>query len=149
IAEATLRLDAREGEALHLVTRWKGQPLPVSVTASLHGQLCVRLSRAAAALDAARRKLGCAAVDDDVPRDFWRRLRDQQVPFFAGDAPLWRLSLPANTAPLGLGETVFEWSGGQRWLKADLPAQGIRAAAAELGGSAALFRRVGDEGTAT
>ncbi|HLS98969.1 MAG TPA: glycolate oxidase subunit GlcE [Porticoccaceae bacterium] len=149
MAEATLRLDAGEGEALHLVTRWKGQPLPISATAWLDGQLWVRLSGAAAALDAARRKLGGEAVEEDVARDFWRRLRDQQLPFFAGDAPLWRLSLPANTAPLDLGETVLEWSGGQRWLKADLPAQGIRAAAAELGGSATLFRRVGDEGTAT
>ena len=149
-AELSLRLDLGERDAIDLVTRWQGQPLPISATAWFDNQLWVRLSGASAALDAARGKLGGELVEDRVAGHFWRGLRDHQLPFFSsGDTPLWRLSLPANTAPLAVGETFLEWSGGQRWLRTDLAADMLRALVAECGGRAILFRRAGGVDAAT
>jgi glycolate oxidase FAD binding subunit len=54
---------------------------------------------------------------------------------------LWRLGLPQTAPALDLdGETLIEWQGAQRWLVSSQPAARIRAAAAEAGGHATLFR---------
>ena len=49
--------------------------------------------------------------------------------------------LPPRTAPLGLGDTLLEWGGGQRWVAAaDADPARMRSAAATAGGHATLFR---------
>ena len=86
----------------------------------------------------ARQKLGGEAVDGTA---FWRALREQADAFFAGDAPLWRVAVPTTAPALGLAPAqLIEWGGGQRWLRADLPAAEVRARAAACGGHATLFR---------
>jgi len=45
-----------------------------------------------------------------------------------------------NTPALGLGPTLTEWGGGQRWIKSDQPAAKLREIAASAGGHATLFR---------
>jgi ferredoxin len=87
---------------------------------------------------------------------FWHSLREQTAAFFAGDAPLWRLSLPSVAPPLDLpGATLIEWGGAQRWLRdaadaaclremaATRPAAMPRCSAAAMGnsGPAACSRR--------
>src|SRR5690606_37760401 len=75
-------------------------------------------------------------------------LRDHGDEFFVGaaravegGAGLWRLSVPATTAPLALsGEQLVEWGGAQRRLCTSAPAATLRAAAAAAGGHAVLFR---------
>jgi glycolate oxidase FAD binding subunit len=71
-------------------------------------------------------------------------VREQRLPFFAGDAALWRLSLPSTSGVLDLGGTqAIEWGGAQRWLRAGsdaASAQAIRRTAAACGGHATLFR---------
>jgi glycolate oxidase FAD binding subunit len=83
-------------------------------------------------------------IGGEPPADsgnFWEQLREQQLPFFSGDTPLWRLSVPAATLPLALeGESLLDWGGAQRWLRSDLPASTIRSAVAAAGGHATLFR---------
>ena len=98
----------------------------------------MRLSGAAAAVDAACRKLGGDELADAAA--FWRGLREQTHAFF--DTPtLWRLSLPSVTPPIVLpGAQWIEWGGAQRWLKSDASATDIRAAAERAGGHATLFR---------
>jgi len=138
-AEITLRFEMRRTEAIEQLNRWGGLPLPVSASAWHGGVLIVRLSGAEAALQAARRKMGGEPV---VEADkLWQALRDQQNDFFAGDAPLWRLSLPSTTPPLALrGDHLIEWGGAQRWLRTDLDAASVRQAAARVGGHATLMR---------
>jgi glycolate oxidase FAD binding subunit len=54
---------------------------------------------------------------------------------------LWRLSLPSVAPPLALpGEQLIEWGGALRWLASNAEARTIRAAAAQAGGHATLFR---------
>jgi glycolate oxidase FAD binding subunit len=138
-AEATLRLELPQDKAIEAMNRWGGQPLPISATCWSDGQLTLRLSGARAAVAAAREKIGGEAVAD--AEGFWRAVREQQDDFFSGEAALWRLSLPAKTAPLSLpGEPLIEWGGALRWMTFDGPAAVVREAAARAGGHATLFR---------
>ncbi len=139
--ESTLRFELDEASALQEVNRWAGKPLPVSATAWVGGVLHVRLSGAAAAVNAARATLGGELLDASNSAAYWRGIREQTNDWFAGDAPLWRLSLPSTAAPVALaGAQLIEWNGALRWLRSHVPAQQIRARAKELGGHATLFR---------
>jgi len=138
VAEETLRFEMQEAEALARLNEWSGRPLPISGSAWTAGRLDLRLSGAPPALAAARTALGGAAVDG---AGFWHDLREQRLDFFAGDSPLWRVSLPSTAEPLGLPDPqLIEWGGALRWLRTERPAAEIRARAAELGGHATLFR---------
>src|SRR5512134_1822906 len=141
VAEATLKFEMPEDKALEAVNRWAGKPLPISATAYADGDLGIRLSGAAAAVRAAQEKLGGEPVDPARAGPFWNGIREQTDPFFAGDEPLWRLSVPSTTPPLALeGRTLVEWGGSLRWLKSNGEARTVRAAVARVGGHATLFR---------
>jgi len=138
-AETTLRLEMSELDAIRKLNEWGGQPLPISASCWHNGQLCLRLSGAQAAVDAALRSIGGETVPNCSR--FWASLREQQLPFFGGEGALWRLSLPSTAAPLSLGGTqLIEWGGAQRWLRTDLDAAGIRRSVTAAGGHATLFR---------
>lgn len=141
VAERTLRFALPAAEALAKVCGWAARPLSLSASCWQDDVLTVRLSGAQAAVEAAQRTLGGDLVPDAQADAFWDDLREQRGEFFAGDAPLWRLSLPPTGAPVDLpGPQLVEWYGGQRWLRGDLPVAQVRAAAAAAGGHATLFR---------
>ncbi len=124
--------------AVENLCRWAAAPLPISASCVEEGRIYVRLSGTTSALAKARATIGGEVLDD--ADTFWREVREQQRPFFGGDAPLWRISVaPAATLDLP-GEPLIEWGGALRWLKSDAPAEAIRAAAAKCGGHAMLFR---------
>lgn len=139
VEELTLRFEMAEGEALDATNRWAGQPFSLSATCYRDGELMARLSGASSAVRAVRQKLGGEAVTDGAA--FWESVREQTHPFFRTGGALWRLSLP-STAPAVIlpGKQLVEWGGALRWLAADADAATVRAAAAALGGQAALFR---------
>ncbi len=141
VAEATLRFAMDEAAALHRLNEWGGQPLPLSASAWRGGVLDLRLSGASAAVEAAVARLGGERLADDVAGALWSALRDQRDPFFDGDLPLWRLSLPSDALAVELeGTQLVEWGGAQRWLRSELPSAEIRTQAEALGGHATLFR---------
>ena len=148
VATATLRFELDEAKALLQLNRWGGQPLPIHASAWWSGALVLRLSGAAAAVQAAIHRLGGELVDPVLAATFWAGLRDQTDEFFVGahkavaaGATLWRLSLPQTAAPLALtGEHLVEWGGAQRWVVTTTPAATVRAAAAQAGGHASVFR---------
>jgi glycolate oxidase FAD binding subunit len=131
--ELTLRLEMDEAAALDTMNRWAGEPLPISATAWHAGVLAVRLSGSDAAVGGAARRIGGAEVDYA-----WHAIREQTHPFFAGDAPLWRLAVPSVTPPLGDAQLI-EWGGGLRWAHGESAAQ-MRDIAKRAGGHATLFR---------
>ncbi|WP_313083782.1 glycolate oxidase subunit GlcE [Pulveribacter sp.] len=150
-AEATLRFDCGQAEALARLNAWGGQPLPLNASCWVEeggtGQLYVRLRGAQAAVQAACRGMGGELQNaPHVPQD-WLDCRDQRLPWFAGRAPqlaLWRLSLP-QTAPVlllpaGVADPLVEWHGALRWVQA-APEHGpqLAALARQAGGSASLF----------
>jgi glycolate oxidase FAD binding subunit len=140
-AELTLRLELPEAKALESLNRWAGLPLPVSASAWQDGELSLRLSGAEPALAAAAERIGGERLESPAATAFWRDIREQAAPFFAGEAPLWRLSLPSHAPALGLpGAQLIEWGGALRWLKTQAEASTLRAAAGRAGGHATLFR---------
>jgi glycolate oxidase FAD binding subunit len=146
-SETTLHLRRSETEAIAAMNEWAGKPLPITATAYRNGDLGVRLSGARSAVEAAVKKLGGDVVDPAQAAQFWAGIREQTDPFFAGDSPLWRLSVKPTTPPLGLiGGQLIEWGGALRWLRSNADAKIIRAAATRAGGHATLFRG-GDKST--
>lgn len=138
-AEATLAFEMDEAAMIEAVNRWAGQPLPLSATAWEAGVLRVRLSGAASAVAAARAKLGGTEVAEGAR--YWTDLREHRLPFFAGEAPLWRLSVAQTAAPIAsVPAQLVEWGGGLRWTRGPLAAAQVREAAAAARGHATLFR---------
>ncbi|MDP1654110.1 MAG: glycolate oxidase subunit GlcE [Rhodocyclaceae bacterium] len=138
VAESTLRFAMSEDEALDRLNRWAGQPLPIVASTWQDGMLTLKLAGARAAVEAAVEKLGAGGT---APDGFWDALRDQTAPFFVGESPLWRLSVPSVAPQLDLpGATLIEWGGAQRWLRSNAVPETIRTAAASVGGSATLYR---------
>ena len=140
-AESTLAFELDEATSLARLNAWAGQPLPLSASGWSSGLLMLRLSGAEAAVKAARARLGGEPIAAPAATVYWNGLREQQLPFFAGNAPLWRIALPSTAVPFVTDDAQFiEWGGAQRWLRSAAPAATLRARAAALGGHATLFR---------
>ncbi len=140
-AEITLCHAMDEATAIQRFNEWAGKPLPLSATAWHEGVAMVRLSGAAAGVNAAREKLGGDLVAEDDARAYWSDLRDQRTEFFASDMPLWRLSVPPTCPPLQMKLPQWiEWGGALRWVCGLTNAKALRAAMDTVGGHATLFR---------
>lgn len=167
-AEAHLMCRLPQAQALALLHRWGGQPLPLNASCwvqdnSMPGQpemLFVRLRGAHAAVEAAKVRMSqdLAALNSELlvqasesATQDWIACADQRLPFFtqaaaSPDAALWRLSVPQTAPVLNLPASTsapfIEWHGAQRWVWAPLSeAEALRKAAAAVGGQATLFRR--------
>ncbi|MBU2409987.1 MAG: glycolate oxidase subunit GlcE, partial [Gammaproteobacteria bacterium] len=157
-AEATLRFDCTQADALRLLNGWGGQPLPLNASRWMPadggrvagnsddraGSLWLRLRGAAAAVAAAGSHLGGERCDDAQARGEWDMARDLRLaPFVHLDGhDLWRLSVPQTAPVLALdGLLMIDWHGAQRWYLAS-PGEGecLRTAARQVGGHATLFR---------
>ena len=156
--ETTCVLTLDQDAALARVVAWNRSALPLSATCHVDGQLFVRLSGAAAAVQEAAVGIGGEQVA--ASDDFWSAAREQRMAFFdaneAGDCAggLWRFSLPhAARMPCFAGDWLVEWAGAQRWLRACAPVGGAAtsagapaagaefvAAAAALGGHVQRWR---------
>jgi len=151
-AEATLRFECSQADALRRLHAWGGQPLPLNASCWVEdagvGQLYVRLRGAVAAVDAACRSMGGTRLDNATVAPDWLACREQTLPWFAarrarpGQA-LWRLSLPATAPVLALpagAPALIEWHGALRWVQAPLGhGDALRDVARAVGGSASLF----------
>ena len=157
-AEATLKFECTQADAINMLNTWGAQPLPLNASCWIQevgqGVLYVRLRGAVAAVEAAIKKMGGnergeyagvlqnAASGNATAAADWQALRHQAMDFFKlqGDECLWRLSVPDTAPDLQLGDTLVEWHGAQRWVK--LPyseVSRIRSQVNGLGGSAILF----------
>ena len=162
-AEATLMCAGlAQAEALELLHRWGGQPLPLNASAWVHDttaqpaqdMLFVRLRGALAAVASAvgtmtadAQALGAQVTHMDnaqVAAD-WVASREQTLPFFTPPSDalcLWRLSVPQTAPVLNLPYAQYiEWHGAQRWLWAPASAaEALRETTQRVGGHATLMR---------
>jgi glycolate oxidase FAD binding subunit len=153
-AEATLKFELSQAQALQRLNHWGGQPLPLNASCWVDDggvpTLYLRLRGAVAAVDAACRALGGERQDNAAVAPDWALCRDQRLPWFdeRGPRDLWRLSVPQTAPVLDLPEPpIVEWHGGQRWVRAQSgDATRIRQAASTVGGHATLFRTERDGG---
>jgi glycolate oxidase FAD binding subunit len=147
-AEATLKFELTQVQALQRLHHWGGQPLPLNASCWVDDggvpTLYLRLRGAVAAVEAACRALGGEREDNAAVAPDWALCRDQRLPWFEerGSRDLWRVSVPQTAPVLDLPEApIVEWHGGQRWVRAQPgDAARIRQVAAAAGGHATLFR---------
>lgn len=146
-AEATLKFQMSQSEALDRLNSWGRRPLPLNASCWVDDAgaptLYLRLRGAVAAVEAACKSMGGERLDNTAVAPDWTLCRDQQLPWFLarGERDLWRLSLPQTAPALDLPEPpLIEWHGGLRWVRA-APGDGprLRELAASVGGSATLF----------
>lgn len=122
--------------ALDKLGEWGQQPIPLTAASHDGSTLYLRLEGNEGSVRAAAERLGGDALDDS----YWDDLREQRLAFFDDPRPLWRLSVPALTAPLAIeGEQLIDWGGAQRWLKSSADADSIRQLAAAANGHATCF----------
>ena len=144
-AEQTLVQPMSARDAIATMNALAGQPKPLSAACWYDGKLYLRLSGSSAAV-AATAKAWCGGTDGrmDVLQDaddFWRRLRDQRLPFFDGHRPLWRFSVNPTAVMEDIdGEALIDWGGAQRWSRRDDGLSIMAERAARAGGQVSLFR---------
>lgn len=138
-SEVTIAQELDAEHALEVMNRLAARPVPLSAACHDGERLYLRLSGAASAVAAARTRIGGTEVD--AAEAFWSKVREHSHGFFAGDAPLWRLSV-APAAPLARlpGRWLIDWGGAQRWHRGETDAATLRETAARAGGHATLFR---------
>jgi len=137
--ELTLTRETTEATAFEVMNRIAGKPLPLSAAAFDGNMIYMRLSGSEDAVRSAHQQVGGDAFENGD--DFWRRLKEHNLPFFKADLPLWRLSLPQSTSHVSLrGKGLIDWGGGLRWLSSDESGETIRSLAAKAGGHATCFR---------
>jgi glycolate oxidase FAD binding subunit len=115
------------------------RPAPLSGAVHDGRRLHLRLSGAAAGVEALARELG---GDEEAP-GFWEVLRRRDLRPLVTER-LWRISIPmtSDTSAIeGFGKvTLRDWAGAEVWLVSDARSARIREAAAAAGGHATLFR---------
>lgn len=142
--ERTLALEIDETAALARLAELARSALPLAAGSWVDGRAYLRFEGSEATLDDVQRRLGGEIVTES--RTFWEGLREQSHPFFAGDAPLWRCTVPPLAPRLSLaGTPLIEWNGQQRWYRCP-PGVTVFEAAAAVGGHATVFRSPPTEG---
>jgi glycolate oxidase FAD binding subunit len=139
VLELTKCFELNTADAIGKMTMLAAQSLPVSGLIYNNGILYVRLSGSEKAVKASADRIGGDAVMAD--HSFWQRLNEQHLDFFQNDMNLWRIVVPPAAAQLDLAGTwLYDWGGGQRWLKSEEPAQHVFSAAEKAQGHAVLFK---------
>ena len=132
----SISLEIDPDRALQRLAQWGQEPLPISAACHDGQRLHLRLEGGEGSVAAAHDRLGGELLD----AAYWADLNEQRLDYFAQGQPLWRLSLPNNTAPLALpGQQLIDWGGAQRWLKTDADAAFIRRVVDEVGGHATCY----------
>jgi glycolate oxidase FAD binding subunit len=175
-AQTFLMCQLPQAQALDLLHRWGGQPLPLNASCWVQdttvpgapNMLFLRLRGAQAAVAAAKLRMSqdVSALNSELIEQSpesaaqdWLASADQRLPFFteaasSPDLALWRLSVPQTAPVLNLPNTAsspyIEWHGAQRWVWAPLSeAEALRREVAAVGGQATLFRRPQQASAAT
>jgi glycolate oxidase FAD binding subunit len=138
----SIALEMDSTHALARLAEWGQQPLPISAASHDGRVLRLRLEGGEGSVAAAHDRLGGESIDPS----YWQALNEHKLDFFTDGRPLWRLSLPTNSAMLDLpGDQLIDWGGAQRWLKSDAAGSDIRAIVSAAGGHAICYSHGLDE----
>jgi len=146
--ESTRCLEVDAGRGVRMMNELAGRPLPLSGAAWVDGRMYVRLSGSDAGVASATAEIGGDELSAPESRRFWTDLGEQRLPYFCGDRPLWRLSVPPATDVMAIdGDWLVDWGGAQRWVRTVAAPDQVRRNATDAGGHATAFRggdRAGD-----
>jgi len=116
-----------------------GKAKPLSAACWLDGKQYLRLSGAESAVQGTVKQWRGEPMDN--AEVFWHSLREQQLNFFAGDAPLWRFSIKSSARHfLPEADWLIDWGGAQRWLRGNFDKAELEALAVAAGGQVSVFR---------
>ena len=173
LAERTIEIEVEQDKAIQLLSKWGQTAVPLNASvwelrAMQSGvpTLSIRLRGAIAAVQAggqwiakqcALENLHSTDIDAHQAQKFWYGFKNQTAQFFVNppsqDDCLWRLSVPTTTPEIkipgitSIKPQAFEWNAAQRWFWAPVELKDkIQSVAAELGGSAVLWRTSQNEG---
>ncbi|MCB1855860.1 MAG: glycolate oxidase subunit GlcE [Halieaceae bacterium] len=134
----TLAYELPAAEAILMMNRRAATAAPMTGACWLDGRLYLRLAGEAGAVAHTARRWGgeSLAAGDDL----WRDLREMRLSFFAGDAPLWRLSVKPSAMLAGPPAQLLDWGGAQRWLRGEFELTQLQQFASAAGGHVTLFR---------
>ncbi|MDU9026015.1 glycolate oxidase subunit GlcE [Pseudomonas corrugata] len=134
----SISLEMDSERALLRLAEWGQQPLPISAACHDGQRLHLRLEGGEGSVRAAHDRLGGEMLE----ASYWEDLNEHRLSFFDEDLPLWRLSVPHNTAWLPLpGRQLIDWGGAQRWLKSGAEAAFIRRIIEGVGGHVTCYGR--------
>lgn len=137
--EETIALTVDLDSAIKLMNQWANTPMPISATFYDGKNLFIRLSSSLSAARACKSKIGGDSITNS--ETFWNDVKEHIHPFFVSENPLWRISVPPNTAKLDIpGKNVLEWNGALRWYITDTHESKIRSEVEQIGGHATLFK---------
>lgn len=138
-ATLTLSYEMEAAQAIQEMNRLAGLPNPLTAACWFEGQLYLRLSGARSAVDSTAKQWQGVVVEDS--ETLWTQLREQQLDYFATQAPLWRFSVNSNAEHLLPDENwLIDWGGSQRWLRGDFEPKSLEALANRMGGQVSLYR---------
>jgi len=131
-------------DAFGLMTGLLSRALPVSASAFSDGILRVRFSGSEVAVKAAGKELG---GELDAGGDiFWKQLKEQQLEFFSGDLPLWRVNVKPQGRPIDHpGRSLIDWGGALYWIKADTSLKELADLVRPYGGQVTGFRSINQD----
>jgi len=112
----TLRYETSAAQAIELMNQRAATPKPLTGACWVDGGLYLRLSGAASAVNHTAQQWGGERLSPQSGATFWRQLREMELPFFAGEQPLWRLSMKATAQPHSEA-VLIDWCGSQRWIR--------------------------------
>ena len=138
-ATLTLRRKMDAPQAIEEMNRLAGQPKPLTGACWFDNHLYLRLAGARSAVEStASQWSGTVLEEGDA---LWRKLGEQQLDYFSGEAPLWRFSLNSRARHLLPEEDwLLDWGGSQRWLRGDFARDELEALAENAGGQVSLYR---------
>lgn len=132
-AQATRVFEMDSAQAIESMNRWYADADPITATTWVDGKLYVRFAGAEPAVKTAIDKRGGDALANDVA--WWADWREQKHAFFAGDAPLLRVSCKSTAPSFEVGDEAIDWGGAQRWIRTSLDnAAKLRYTAKQQGG---------------
>ncbi|MYD45413.1 MAG: glycolate oxidase subunit GlcE [Gammaproteobacteria bacterium] len=106
-------------ESTSLISQYTKRTSTLSGTCYFDGMLYLRFTGVAAAVD---HDMQAFEANEEIDPQFWQKLRDHTLPFFADDKALWRVSLSRSSLFHGedsneLEEFLVEWNGCLLWCK--------------------------------
>lgn len=139
VATSTLRQKMDAAQAIEEMNRLAGQSKPLTGACWFDNHLYLRLAGALSAVDSTVSQWSGTVVEEADA--LWQRLREQQLDYFSGEAPLWRFSVNSHAQHLLPEEAwLLDWGGSQRWLRGNFPAEELESLAETAGGQVSRYR---------
>lgn len=138
-AAMTLMQEMNAAQAITEMNRLAGHSKPLTAACWFDNHLYLRLEGALSAVDSTINQWQGDVLEDG--NDLWSQLREQQLDYFSGQAPLWRFAVNSNAQHCLPEESwLIDWGGSQRWLRGDFAVNELEAIAERAGGQVSLYR---------